>query len=84
MKTPMTRWTVTAVAVVALAASILVLEKTTPFAFGLDQVIAAAKGVRTLHIKTQGTNNSAPNRQAGGQFGRRLRRGNAVACVRAQ
>ena len=61
MKTPMTRWTAAGLAVAALAASILVLEKTTPSAFGLDQVIAAAKGVRALHIKTQGPKDPVPN-----------------------
>jgi secreted PhoX family phosphatase len=60
MKKRITRWTAAGLTAAALAASILVLEKTTPSAFGLDQVIAAAKGVRTLHIKTQGPKELAP------------------------
>jgi hypothetical protein len=61
MKNRMTKWTAAGLTAAALAASILVLDKTTPSAFGLDQVIAAAKGVRTLHIKTQGPKDSVPN-----------------------
>jgi hypothetical protein len=61
MKNRMTRWTAAGLTTAALAAGILVLDKATPSAFGLDQVIAAAKGVRTLHIKTQGPKDSAPN-----------------------
>jgi hypothetical protein len=51
MKTPMTRWTAAGVAVAALVAGILIFDKAAPSAFGLDQVIAASKGVRFLHIK---------------------------------
>jgi hypothetical protein len=51
MKTPMTRWTAAAVAVATLAAGVLVFDKTAPTAFALDQVIAASKGVRFLHVK---------------------------------
>jgi hypothetical protein len=61
MKNRMTRWTAAGLTAAALAASILVLDKAAPSAFGLDQVIAAAKGVRTLHIKTQGPKDSVPN-----------------------
>ena len=60
MKTPMTRWTATAVAVTALLAGLLVLDKTAPSAFGLDQVIAASKGVRFLHIKIHQAKDQEP------------------------
>jgi hypothetical protein len=61
MKTPITRWTATAVAVTALVAGLLVLDKTAPSAFGLDQVIAASKGVRFVHIKTYQAKDQEPN-----------------------
>ncbi len=57
MKTPMTRWTAAALAVAALVAGILVFDITAPRAFGLDQVIAASKRIRFLHIKTQQVKN---------------------------
>jgi len=60
MKTPMTRWTATAVAVVALVTGILVLDTAAPSAFGLDQVIAASKGVRFLHVKMHRGDEPAP------------------------
>jgi ketosteroid isomerase-like protein len=61
MKTPMTKLAAAGLAAAALFASILVLDKTTPSAFGLDQVIAASKGVRFLHIRIQHGTNQEPN-----------------------
>lgn len=60
MRTPMTRWTAATVAALALATSILVLDKTAPKAFGLDQVIEASKGIRFLHVKMHPANDQAP------------------------
>lgn len=60
MKTPTTRWTATAVAVTALLAGLLVLDKTAPSAFGLDQVIAASKGVRFVHVKIHQAKDQEP------------------------
>jgi hypothetical protein len=60
MRTPMTRWAAATVAALALATSILVLDKTAPKAFGLDQVIEASKGIRFLHVKMHPANDQAP------------------------
>jgi ketosteroid isomerase-like protein len=60
MKTPMTRWTAAGVAVAALVAGLLVFDKAAPSAFGLDQVIAASKGVRFLHIKMHTVKDQEP------------------------
>jgi hypothetical protein len=60
MKTPMTRWTATAVAVGTLVAGALILDSTAPRAFGLDQVIEASKRVRFLHVKMHQPNEQAP------------------------
>lgn len=60
MKTPMTRWTATVVALMTLVTAVLVLDKTAPSAFGLDQVIAASKGIRFLHVKMHQPNEQAP------------------------
>ena len=51
MKTPITKWLAVGAAATALLVGALVLDKTTPSAFGLEEAIKAYKAVRTVHVK---------------------------------
>jgi hypothetical protein len=61
MRTPMTKWTAATVTVAALLIGALLLDKGALPAFGIEEVIAAYKGVRSLHIKRYvGETNAEP------------------------
>ncbi len=51
MKSPITKLAVAAVIIIAVATSITVFNKSTPTAFGIEQVIAASDNIRFLHVK---------------------------------
>jgi len=60
MRTPMTKWTAATFAVVAIFTGVILLDKGATSAFGIEQIIAAYKSVRTLHVRTFRDTNSPP------------------------
>ena len=61
MKSTTTKWAAAAAIVLVLVAAIVIFDKSTPRAFGLERVIAAYNSVRSLHVKDYKADLVEPN-----------------------
>ena len=62
MRSPITKFAIAAVIVVAAILSINIIDRSVPAAFGIDQVIDAYNNIRFLHVKQFDANQQDPAR----------------------
>lgn len=60
MKSPITKFAVAAVIMIAIVFSISVIDKSVPTAFGIEQTIEAYNSIHFLHVKVSSPNKNEP------------------------